>query len=313
MNFISGKCPKCSGELQIPEGHESVICMYCGEKIFTSDAANHTGEEKPESIKNPLTEELCKETVDSLKQKLADMLFEVENPMESFSKKAYEQNFTAYCNKFCKVFEEIDDKCSATDSRESYLQQISEGFLSIVEEKLNQIPKRGKRDEKLLDYNMVMVVFVFPALLEQKSVANQELAKVLAESWKEHFQQTNIKPITYDQINGGFKKRFCYITTAVCESLDKPDDCYELNLLRSYRDGYLMSRTDGEELVRQYYDVAPTIVKHIDRREDSGAIYKAIWETYLSPCISLIESERNTECMEIYQNMVYDLKNKYFS
>ena len=33
---------------------------------------------------------------------------------------------------------------------------------------------------------------------------------------------------------------FCYITTAVCRSMDKADNCYELTTLREYRDGYLL-------------------------------------------------------------------------
>ena len=78
----------------------------------------------------------------------------------------------------------------------------------------------------------------------------------------------------------GLKKEFyCYITTAVCKSLNKPDDCYELNLLREYRDQYLMGTKDGE-ICKEYYNIAPTIVKRIDRSPDASEIYADIWEKY---------------------------------
>ena len=113
-------------------------------------------------------------------------------------------------------------------------------------------------------------------------------------------------------IENGFKKGvFCYITTAVCKSLNKPDDCYELNLLREYRDQYLMGTKDGEILVKEYYNIAPTIVKRIDRSPDASEIYADIWEKYLKPCVRLIEAGEQEECRELYTKMVRSLEKKY--
>lgn len=94
--------------------------------------------------------------------------------------------------------------------------------------------------------------------------------------------------------------------------LNKPDDCYELTLLRRYRDGYLAEQPDGEELIAMYYDVAPSIVKHINRQPDSAAIYSRIYTEYLLPCIRMIERGELSECRELYTEMVNDLKEKYF-
>jgi hypothetical protein len=113
-------------------------------------------------------------------------------------------------------------------------------------------------------------------------------------------------------INGGFKRRWCYITTAVCETLNKGDNCYELNLLRDYRDEYLMNTDNGAEVVREYYDVAPTIVKRIGRREDSAEVYQGIYDTYLKTCVELIEADRLEDCREVCTDMVNDLKREYF-
>ena len=72
-----------------------------------------------------------------------------------------------------------------------------------------------------------------------------------------------------------------------------------------------MSSESGKEIVEEYYNIAPTIVKRIGRREDAGAIYKGIWEQYLRPCIRLIEEGRKEECKDRYSEMVRTLEKEY--
>ena len=126
------------------------------------------------------------------------------------------------------------------------------------------------------------------------------------------FPKSNLQAADYEFIEKGFHKKFCYITTAVCETFQKPDDCYELTLLRNYRDQYLAALPEGEEIIRAYYDVAPTIVKHINRQKNAGEIYRDIWSDYLSPCIHMIEEGKNEECKDLYIKMVRDLQKEYF-
>ena len=52
-------------------------------------------------------------------------------------------------------------------------------------------------------------------------------------------------------------KKGCFITSAVCESFGKPDDCYELTMFRSFRDNYLAKEQDGEiRILRVTVDAA---------------------------------------------------------
>ena len=70
-----------------------------------------------------------------------------------------------------------------------------------------------------------------------------------------------------------------------------------MNLLRNYRDEYLLNETsDGENIVKGYYDIAPTIVKHINKKDEKSVIYKEVWNSYLSPCVNLIEAGKKNEC-----------------
>lgn len=116
---------------------------------------------------------------------------------------------------------------------------------------------------------------------------------------------SSTKTSTHKNNNG-----FCFITTAACEYFQKPDDCYELNTLRWLRDGWLSSQPDGPELIQQYYEIAPDIVHALEQSSQKDAIYVEIWTKYIQPCVELIELHAYSACKELYQMMVYDLKNK---
>ena len=64
--------------------------------------------------------------------------------------------------------------------------------------------------------------------------------------------------------------------------------------------------------MQEYYDIAPTIVKHINRDKKCKEIYASIWEEYLAPCLHLIEEDRKEDCQELYTRMVRNLEKEYF-
>ena len=74
----------------------------------------------------------------------------------------------------------------------------------------------------------------------------------------------------------------------------------------------MLSREDGEAVIQEYYNVAPTIVKHISRRPDSDEIYQGIYENYLKKCVHLIEENELEECRRIYSDMVEEMEKQFF-
>ncbi len=104
---------------------------------------------------------------------------------------------------------------------------------------------------------------------------------------------------------------FCFITTAVCEYLHKPDDCYELTTLREFRDNWLAVQPSGETVIKEYYQVAPQIVTALNVSADKDSVYNELWTNYISPCITLIELKAYVACRDLYMEMVNDLKSKY--
>lgn len=103
----------------------------------------------------------------------------------------------------------------------------------------------------------------------------------------------------------------CYITTATCISLKKPDNCYELNLFRSFRDHWLVKQKDGAKLINQYYSISPKIVHNINQLPSANNIYQRIWIDFLKPCLLLLEEQKYYECKKRYTEMVKHLMHTY--
>ena len=108
--------------------------------------------------------------------------------------------------------------------------------------------------------------------------------------------------------SGGSGNGWCSITTAACEYFGKPDDCYELTMLRQFRDGWLAVQPGGEALIREYYRIAPSIVEALNASEQRDTIYQDIWNHYIMPCVWLIEQNAYEPCRELYEKMVQDIK-----
>ena len=96
----------------------------------------------------------------------------------------------------------------------------------------------------------------------------------------------------------------CYITTAVCKEFNKSDDCYELTLLRKFRDEWLINQIDGNDLIRKYYETAPSIVEKIDLLNNSREIYTYLNDEYICKCIKYIEENEYEKCKIKYIEMM---------
>ena len=250
-------------------------------------------------------------TVEEARTFLADMILELEDSHNEFQRKTYADNFQKRFKDAEPNLMLLDKAHEEAEDKEAFINAIASAPAEAAKKVIDQLPGNRKKGLQEMNYSLSMVTFVLPMLLYYEAPFMEDLAEKIAQDWGDVFPKSKIKKARFEDINAGFRRRFCYITTAVCESLSKPDDCYELNLLRGYRDGYLSEREDGPELIRLYYDIAPTIVKRIDREEDPSAAYRAIYDDYLLPCIRMIEENDLSACEHTYRNMVTELRDRY--
>lgn len=105
----------------------------------------------------------------------------------------------------------------------------------------------------------------------------------------------------------------CFLTSACVEAKGLPDDCYELALLRSFRDNYLRRTASGCSEILEYYFVAPQIVEKIHARSDSTAVFLRIYDSLVKPCVTLIENGENEKAHALYRTTVLALQAEYLT
>ncbi len=103
----------------------------------------------------------------------------------------------------------------------------------------------------------------------------------------------------------------CFITSACVESLGLPDNCEELQLLRTFRDKRSLYDGKFSRLVEEYYQIAPKIVESINKSENPLQVFKRIYRALVLPCVSLIKQNRDNEAVELYSSTVLGLKSEY--
>lgn len=124
------------------------------------------------------------------------------------------------------------------------------------------------------------------------------------------------KGYSYDECpiykgSSGSSSGGCFLTSACVEAMGLPDDCYELETLRHFRDTWLKEQEGGACLIHRYYGIAPAIVDKINTLEDRKEIYTMIYERMVKPCVELIEKGEYQEATALYQKITEELAAKY--
>lgn len=96
----------------------------------------------------------------------------------------------------------------------------------------------------------------------------------------------------------------CYLTTACMMNSQKPfnDNCYELTVLRWFRDNYV-SKEDTE----YYYKTAPAVVEKIKASKNNDIVYDYIYENVVSACVEDIEHSDYESAYDRYKDSVLKL------
>lgn len=97
----------------------------------------------------------------------------------------------------------------------------------------------------------------------------------------------------------------CFITTAICEAENKPDDCDELQTLRKFRDEVMLKDPVLSNLVREYYELAPRIVAKLKELGKGGSeVLHMLRMQYLDNVIAAVKAGDTDEAVGEYLQMV---------
>ena len=102
----------------------------------------------------------------------------------------------------------------------------------------------------------------------------------------------------------------CFLTTACMKQMKEEfdDNCYELDILRWFRDNFV-SKEDKKE----YYEKAPMIVAKINNEDNCNEIYNNIYENVIAICVKAIEYGKYDFAYETYKKCVLDLEENYIN
>lgn len=299
--MTTGLCPKCGHTLQIPAELERFSCMYCGERLTKRQLLT-----QPEEAS--CSEEDCAVSFDHAVSRLGWCVQNFRGYQKKILRDAFFEAFETYETGCAPVIQELNSGVRPERQTE-LLDRAAEAMLDEL-----TAGWTGKNDME--DEKVILAIFFVPMVRKLQLPVSEEFVSLLQKKWVERYPKSPFYLGDYESISGGFRKKFlglCFITTAVCQELGKPDDCAELTAFRAFRDGYLAAQPDGEALIREYYNIAPGIVTCINTCSDRHASYERIREQYLAPCYEDLLAGRNADCKTRYVQMVRDLERKYLN
>ncbi|NOS87133.1 MAG: hypothetical protein HOP34_01100 [Methylococcaceae bacterium] len=138
-----------------------------------------------------------------------------------------------------------------------------------------------------------------------KGFDSESRSKAEAAAWKE-LQSKN------ESSSGGSSSGSsggCYLTTACMKARGLGDNCDELQILRKFRDNFLLTTENGREAVKTYYKLAPSIVNRISDMEDSQMVWESIYKD-IDAAIKLIYDGKYNEAFQLYEEMTMELEAK---
>lgn len=100
----------------------------------------------------------------------------------------------------------------------------------------------------------------------------------------------------------------CFLTTACMKHYlnNFDDNCYELSVLRWFRDNFV-----SDEDIKHYYNTAPYIVEGIEKEDNKDIVYDYIYDNVVDYCVTAIENGDYMEAYKRYKDSIISLEQLY--
>ena len=103
----------------------------------------------------------------------------------------------------------------------------------------------------------------------------------------------------------------CYISSACVYAKDLPDDCYELTILRKYRDQLVAEDPAIRSVVEEYYQNAPGLIHLIEDQPNRMEIYEYIYNELVMKSVQHLINGDIAAAINQYKTVYMELKDKY--
>jgi hypothetical protein len=100
------------------------------------------------------------------------------------------------------------------------------------------------------------------------------------------------------------------VATIAAEMFLKDAAESKLDVLRAFRDNWLLQQKDGQALYEMYYFLSPNIVAEIQNKPNQEVIWEQIYIEF-SKCLDLIKQNKYEEVKAYYINLMHNLANRF--
>ena len=118
------------------------------------------------------------------------------------------------------------------------------------------------------------------------------------------------RPKPYKRKTRASKDDGCFLTTACVEYKGLPDNCFQLEILRKFRDSYVKALPGGAALLEEYYLKAPIIVKKL---KNSNTHQEELLNLFneINRAVNLIRQGKYQKAVQLYTSISKQLEKKY--
>lgn len=138
----------------------------------------------------------------------AEMMFDnMEEMLYRIKKKVYQERMERFRAKNQETLAEMTGVVEQTADRENAAAQVAEALADAVE---HRFAKRGKiRGRSQMDINLMMIYYVFPAILLTQSECAALLADAIRDEWRRRFRDSaQLQYTTFEELCSNFQEKF---------------------------------------------------------------------------------------------------------
>ena len=103
----------------------------------------------------------------------------------------------------------------------------------------------------------------------------------------------------------------CYLTTIMCKLIGYEDNNYYLNTLRKFRDTFMKTNSEYQQLLAIYDIIGPQVSQKLESDPNGKEIANTFFNKYISNATMAIEANKNQSAINIYVAMTHALAEKY--
>ncbi len=103
----------------------------------------------------------------------------------------------------------------------------------------------------------------------------------------------------------------CYMTTALCDIMNMPDDNHYLQTLRRFRKDYLQRNVRGIKILLEYDVIGPKISQMLEKEQSKFSMAYTLFSNYIVPIVESIGMEQYEKAIQIYTEMTNKLVKYY--